>query len=192
MYGQHPPNATVIAFQESCNWASIAYYELNSRVGEIFHCTQPVITVDGFTDPTSGTDRFCLGKLSNVNRNSTIENTRRHIGRGVQLHYAGGEVYAECNSDQAVFVQSKNCNYGAGFHPTTVIKMPPGCVLKIFDNQLFADLLKKSVQYGFESTYELTKMCTIRFVPLLSFTAICSKHRGAPQRNSPLWVVAFN
>ena len=29
--------------------------------------------------------RFCLGQLSNVNRNSTIENTRRHIGKGKEL-----------------------------------------------------------------------------------------------------------
>lgn len=32
----------------------------------------------------SGTDatRFSLGNLSNVSRNNTVENTRRHIGRG--------------------------------------------------------------------------------------------------------------
>lgn len=38
--------------------------------------------VDGFTDPSNNKSRFCLGLLSNVNRNSTIENTRRHIGKG--------------------------------------------------------------------------------------------------------------
>ena len=47
-------------------------------------------------------------------RNSTIENTRRHIGKGVHLYYVGGEVYAECLSDSAIFVQSRNCNYHHG------------------------------------------------------------------------------
>jgi hypothetical protein len=40
------------------------------------------VLVDGFTDPSNNKSRFCLGLLSNVNRNSTIENTRRHIGKG--------------------------------------------------------------------------------------------------------------
>lgn len=68
--------------QEQPYWASIAYYELNSRVGEVFHCQSPLVVVDGFTNPNNNRDRFCLGLLSNVNRNSTIENTRRHIGKG--------------------------------------------------------------------------------------------------------------
>ena len=33
--------------------------------------------------------RFCLGQLSNVNRNSTIENTRRHIGKGKHANHVG-------------------------------------------------------------------------------------------------------
>ncbi len=43
------------------------------------------MVVDGFTDPSNSLDRICLGPLSNVNRNSTIENTRKHIGRGVSF-----------------------------------------------------------------------------------------------------------
>lgn len=60
----------------------MAYYELNNRVGEVFHAQTHSVIVDGFTDPSNNNERFCLGILSNVNRNSTIENTRRHIGKG--------------------------------------------------------------------------------------------------------------
>ncbi|XP_060849966.1 protein mothers against dpp-like [Rhopalosiphum padi] len=151
-----------IVYQEQPCWASIAYYELNSRVGEVYQCHSPHVVVDGFTNPRNDLNRFCLGQLSNVNRNSTIENTRRHIGKGVQLYYVGGEVFAECLSDSAIFVQSRNCNQHHGFHPSTVCKIPPGCSLRIFNNQEFAGLLSQSVNHGFEAVFELTKMCTIR------------------------------
>ncbi len=155
-----------VHYQEVPSWCSIAYYELNSRVGEIFQASNVDVYVDGFTNPTSqNNQRFCLGQLSNVNRNSTIEQTRRHIGKGVRLFFDQNEreVYAECLSDSAIFVQSRNCNYSHGFLPTTVCKIPPGCSLKIFSFNEFAELLRKNVNLGFEAAYELTKMCTIRW-----------------------------
>lgn len=56
-------------------WANVAYYELNHRVGEQFRCNTNSysLTIDGFTHPSSSTEnRFCLGQLTNVNRNNTV------------------------------------------------------------------------------------------------------------------------
>uniref|UniRef100_K1P7X1 Mothers against decapentaplegic-like protein 3 n=1 Tax=Magallana gigas TaxID=29159 RepID=K1P7X1_MAGGI len=130
-------------------WCGVTYFEHHQRVGESFNTADPIFCIDGFTDAFD-TKRFCLGNLTNVHRTQSADVTRRHIGKGVQLTYNGQEVYVECLSDRAIFVQSPLTNHQYKWHPNMVCKIPPGCKLRIFDNQEFASLLAQSFEQGFE------------------------------------------
>lgn len=205
-----PSDLQPVTYSEPAFWCSIAYYELNQRVGETFHASQPSLTVDGFTDP-SNSERFCLGLLSNVNRNATVEITRRHIGGPAALQRraaapAGTELQpcvlqvagSGCTTSVGRSLPSASAtapslsrvptatSATAGTQPPSARSpqvrsevtpppqtlrlglkpfpslCPPGCNLKIFNNQEFAALLAQSVNQGFEAVYQLTRMCTIR------------------------------
>lgn len=117
-------------------WCSVAYFELDTQVGETFkvRSSKPSLTVDGYVDP-SHTDRFCLGALSNVHRTEHSEKLRLHIGKGVQLHVRGeGDVYLHCLSDYSVFVQSYYLDMKAGRSPGDAVhKIFPSACIKVFD-----------------------------------------------------------
>ncbi|VVC25857.1 Hypothetical protein CINCED_3A010047 [Cinara cedri] len=155
-------NSIPVIYQEPPSWASIVYYELNCRVGEVFQCRSNQVIIDGFTNPGNDLDRFSLGQLTNLNRNTTIEHTRLHISKGIQLNYNGSAVFVECLSKYSIFVQSYNCNISHGFQPSTVCKISPNFSLCIFNYQDFANTLIQTVNNGFEAVFELTKMCAIR------------------------------
>lgn len=178
-------DVTPVNYEEAQHWATIAYFELNVRVGEIYQCFNYEVTVDGFTNPQNNTNRFCLGQLSNVNRNSTIEQTRRHIGKGVQLTFVSGVVYARNYSDSAIFVQSRNLNHERNFHPSTVCKIPPGNSLIIFNNFSFSKLLGEAVGHGFEVVYDLTKMCTMRISFVKGWGA---EYHRQDVTSTPCWI----
>ena len=74
-----------VDYEESPNWCTVSYWELTTRVGEIFESTGGKFTIDGLTNPLANIDKTCfsLGQLTNVIRNTVIENTRIHIGKGM-------------------------------------------------------------------------------------------------------------
>ena len=59
-------------------WCSIAYYERDIQVGEIFKVPDRFkeVTIDGGMNMATIGDRFCLGPLSNVHRTDTSDKAR--------------------------------------------------------------------------------------------------------------------
>ncbi|CAG9535191.1 unnamed protein product [Cercopithifilaria johnstoni] len=177
-----------VPYEEGKFWATISYFELNTRVGEQYKVSSPTVEIDGFTDPTSNPSKICLGLLSNVNRNQQIESTRRRIGRGVKLTYVPnqGTLFAECQSESAIFIQSRNCNYFHSFHPTTVCKITNGISLKIFDMSKFRELLAESTRCcSFDAIYELTNMTIIRMSFVKGWGA---EYQRQDVTSTPCWV----
>lgn len=123
--------------------------------------------------------------MCNVDRDEVTLNTRRHIGKGLRVFKVAGKVYVECLSNYSIFVQSPNGNLRNGYSPITVTKVVPNGYLDLFDSNDFARRLEQAVQYGFESVYQLQRLCAIR----ISFV----KGWGAEYRrdcitSTPCWI----
>ena len=96
-----------------------------------------------------------------------------------------GKVLIKNLSGASVFVQSSNMNEMWGIDGKTVVKIPAGHEAVIFDNQKFAARLAQKVQYGFESAFQLIKMCTIH----LSFVkGWGSDYKRTHVTSTPCWV----
>jgi len=124
------------------HWCSIAYFELDAPVGETFKAPSPgcpIVQVDGYVEHSTPENlikrRFCLGALTNLQGKEVCEITRQHIGRGVQLELKGeGDVWLECLSKYAVFVQSHYLDWMAKKQPGVVVhKISPTVRVKVFD-----------------------------------------------------------
>uniref|UniRef100_A0A8R1ICJ8 MH2 domain-containing protein n=1 Tax=Caenorhabditis japonica TaxID=281687 RepID=A0A8R1ICJ8_CAEJA len=55
--GELQPTHPRRPFRHPKSWAQITYFELNTRVGEVFKLVNPSITVDGYTDPSNSDTR---------------------------------------------------------------------------------------------------------------------------------------
>ncbi|CAJ0580722.1 unnamed protein product, partial [Mesorhabditis spiculigera] len=176
-----------VPYPEAEHWATISYYELNTRVGPQVRVSANEVIIDGFTDPSTNGSKISLGLFQNVNRSPSIESTRRHIGNGVKLTYVRhqGTLFAECLSDAAVFIQSRNCNYNNSFHPTTVCKLVNKFSLKVFDTTNFRQLLVECAQRGFDASYDLTNMSIIRMSFVKGWGA---EYQRQDVTSTPCWV----
>ena len=64
-----------------------------------------------------------------------MEKVRQQIGSGIRVYHIGGDVYAECLSESAIFIQSLNLNKRENWIPSKVINL-------IYTVRLFMESLK--------------------------------------------------
>lgn len=169
-------------------WCQIIYYELCSKVGNAFLGREPKIIVDGFTN-CSYSNRFSLGALSNIRRNGQIEATRRGIQKGILLEDNGSQVYVRNLSSGSIFFQSKTHNVENGLNNHTVIKLLPDQNHKIFDYNVFENILQDILNSNSDTTYDqvysLHEHCVIRISFLKGWGSIYMRQDVT---STPCWI----
>lgn len=172
------------------HWCRITYAELNLKIGEPFKGSSPKVIVDGFTDPSVHNRRFSLGVLYNINRNSTIEMTRRAIRRGVCLENCNEtQIFVENLSESSIFFHSKNCNVENQLNQHAVVKIEPQGRHKIFDQKVFENLVQEAIRSQDGKTYErlfsLTEHCIIKMSFVKGWGSI---YQRQDVTSTPCWI----
>lgn len=176
---------TEVPYVEGARWCSISYHEYDQRVGDKYQPDSYTVIVDGYTHPMCN-DRFCVGGLSNVNRNQFTEWVRRRINRGVKFTYVDGDVYVECISDSSIFVSTPMLGIESGKDsPDKVTKVPSGGTVKVFSTPQFSKLLANAVPKGFEAVYKLTNYCSYKVSFLKGWGRNYKRHTIM---NVPCWI----
>lgn len=182
-------NTTLNNVEESQEpWCRITYAELNQKIGEPFRGSYPKIIVDGYTGlPMNG--RFSLGLLSNINRNSTIEQTRRAIRQGVCLENNDAQIFVENLSESSIFFHSKNCNVENQLNQHAVVKIEPRGRQKIFDQKVFENLVEEAIRThdgkSYERLFSLTEHCIIKMSFVKGWGSI---YQRQDVTSTPCWI----
>jgi len=171
-------------------WCSISYYEFNERVGEVWEAPKSIkaIVIDGYTNPNDGAgapNRFSLGLLTNINRTTTCDESRRYIGKGCSLIADDGDVWILNQSESSIFVQSPICNLFRHWHPATVVKIPKDCSIKIFDNNKFEEFLCSKIRCGYEETFNIVYYCKLKISFVKGWGALYTRQTVTA---CPCWV----
>ena len=126
---------------ESSTWLSMAYWELNNRLGHQHRVSKSSTSVS-----YSGSSGFVLSKLPNKHRTDSVEKKRRMFGQGFSLWRDETDVYLYNRSEHSVYVQSPTLSHPTGARQ--VHKVCPGQVVKVFSNDQANLLLLYLRQHG--------------------------------------------
>lgn len=145
------------------HWATIRYYEGSIRVGDAFPCFHKVVTVDGFTDPSTNGNRFSLGTLSNPSRRPVPYKVRRAVGHGLIMVHHGNNFFIENISPHPIFLNSRLSNLdNEDPSPERVKRVAPGESWKFFDLEAFRCVLQNRASRGsYMEVHDLVNMCSI-------------------------------
>ncbi|XP_044265388.1 mothers against decapentaplegic homolog 5-like [Tribolium madens] len=156
-----PPLEPVVA---SPKWATISYYEKESRVGNAFSCQGLSIWVHCLQDGPLRNDRLNLFPMENGGRDWSVKNARQQIGKGITLHYVKGQIYVQLWSDSELYVNSRFYNRLKNYSGGTICKLAPfRCKhMKLFRDDEFHKMLAVEVEKGWEAVYNFAKVCIVR------------------------------